>query len=58
MSQVFQNRNRIDIGRIPRGSFKSANAAFAKHNTVVSPGQNIFSGHEQFFDGGGESALE
>ena len=58
MRQMFQNRNGIDIGRVARGSFKGADAALAQHHALVTPRQNIFGRHQQFFDGRGKSAFE
>ena len=46
MRERFHHRNRRDIHRVPRGGFKSPDAALAKYHFVVAAGHDVF-GREQ-----------
>ena len=58
MREIFQHGNRVDIGRVARGRFECADAALAQDDLFVAAREEVFGRHEQFFDGGAETALE
>ena len=58
MRELLHHRNRRDIHRVARVGFESADAALAQNDFVVAAGEDVFGGEQQFFDGGGDAALQ
>ena len=50
--------NRGDVAGVARGGFEGADAALAENHVGIAVRDDVFGGHEQFFDGGAEAALQ
>ncbi len=58
MGVVFDDGDSGDVEGISGHGFEGADAAFAEDDVVVTEGEEVFGGHEQFLDGGGHAAFE
>src|SRR5713226_5336808 len=58
MREFMNDRDRRNIHRVASVSFERANAALAQNDFVVSASEQVFSGAQEFFEGGGDPALE
>jgi len=58
MRELVKHRHGGKIAGVARGSFKSANAAFAQHNAGIAVRGDVLRGHQQLLDGGAHAALQ
>src|SRR4029077_20177287 len=56
--EFMNDRDRGNIHRVASVRFERANAALAENDFVVAAGKQVFSGAQEFFEGGGDAAFE
>ena len=59
MAECSNHRNRGEVQSVARARLERADASLAEDDShAIASGQNIFRGHQEFFDGGREATLE
>ena len=56
--QFFKDGYGVDVSGVASGSFKSADAALAQDDAMITAVEDVFACHEHFFDGGRHAAFE
>ena len=54
MRQLLRRRDHRQIERVAAMVGEGPRAAFAEHDLIIPAGEDVFRGHEQLFEGGGE----
>src|SRR5262249_49482546 len=58
MRQLFRERDRSQVDRVPCSSLESLYAALAEHDVAVAAGEQIFRRQQPFLNRGRRSSLE
>ena len=58
MREFVERGDGGDVAGVARFGFEGANAAFAENYVGIAVGDDVFGGHQEFFDGAAEAALE
>ena len=58
MAHAFDDGNRRNVQRVPRGGFECADAAFAEDDVRIAAGHDVFRAHEELLYRVGEAAFK